>query len=116
MPLKILLACSWSLRLDGVDGKSPAPSRRADEITRRSPGCCVCGSEWRKLLLIAATKAAVGRGIKAGQLVGQLATHVGGRGGGKPDLAQAGGTDVNGIDAALAAAADQLRAVLEASV
>ena len=41
---------------------------------------------------------------KAGELVGALATMVGGKGGGRPDSAQGGGPDVGAIDDALAAA------------
>ena len=42
--------------------------------------------------------------IKAGDLVGELAKRVGGKGGGKPDSAQGGGPDIGAIDSALAAA------------
>lgn len=41
---------------------------------------------------------------KAGEIVGKLAAVVGGKGGGRPDLAQAGGTDITKVDAALALA------------
>lgn len=41
---------------------------------------------------------------KAGEIVGKLAAVVGGKGGGRPDLAQAGGTDISKVDAALALA------------
>jgi alanyl-tRNA synthetase len=43
----------------------------------------------------------VGR-VKAGELVNFLAQQVGGKGGGKPDMAMAGGTQPAGLDAALA--------------
>ena len=57
-----------------------------------------------KVSLVAATnEAARERGISANELVRALGPHVGGRGGGKDDLAQGGGTDVSGVDAALAA-------------
>jgi alanyl-tRNA synthetase len=39
--------------------------------------------------------------IKAGELVNSVAAKVGGKGGGKPDLAQAGGNDPTHLDAAL---------------
>ena len=40
--------------------------------------------------------------IKAGDVVNHVATQVGGKGGGRPDMAQAGGTDVEGLPAAMA--------------
>jgi alanyl-tRNA synthetase len=41
--------------------------------------------------------------VKAGELVNFVAQQVGGKGGGKPDMAMAGGTDPAGLPAALAA-------------
>ena len=48
------------------------------------------------------TADSVGR-VKAGELVNFVASQVGGKGGGKPDLAMAGGTDAAALPAALAA-------------
>jgi alanyl-tRNA synthetase len=45
----------------------------------------------------------VKRGVSAGALISKLAPLVGGRGGGKPDLAQAGGTDAAKLPEAIAA-------------
>jgi alanyl-tRNA synthetase len=42
--------------------------------------------------------------VNAGKLIGEIAPIVGGRGGGRPELAQAGGKDPSRIDDALAAA------------
>jgi alanyl-tRNA synthetase len=42
--------------------------------------------------------------VKSGDLVNFLAAQVGGKGGGRPDMAMAGGTDASGLDAALASA------------
>jgi alanyl-tRNA synthetase len=50
---------------------------------------------------VATTAAARDAGIKAGDLVRDLAPLVSGRGGGKPDLAQGSGSDAAGIDSAL---------------
>ncbi|MEJ3654842.1 alanine--tRNA ligase [Actinomycetes bacterium KLBMP 9759] len=58
--------------------------------------------------VVATTQAARDRGIAAGKLVPAFGPSVGGRGGGKPDLAQGGGTEPAGIPAAL----DALRAAL----
>ena len=56
-----------------------------------------------KGLVVKATKAAVERGAHAGQLVGKLAAAGGGKGGGRPDMAQAGITDAEGALGALEA-------------
>jgi alanyl-tRNA synthetase len=55
-----------------------------------------------------------GVGINAGEVVGELAAKVGGGGGGPPDFAQGGGPNVEELDAALDAAPDVLRTVLDA--
>ena len=57
-------------------------------------------------LVCSANKAAVEKGIHCGMIIKNIASHVGGSGGGRPDSAQAGGKDASGIDAALAAVAD----------
>jgi alanyl-tRNA synthetase len=44
----------------------------------------------------------VTRGVKAGDLIKAIAPLVGGRGGGRPDMAQAGGNEPAGLDQALA--------------
>ncbi len=58
--------------------------------------------------VVATTSAARDRGLAAGKLVPAFAAAIGGRGGGKPDLAQGGGTDPSGVPAAIVA----LRAAL----
>ncbi|WP_437184894.1 alanine--tRNA ligase [Planctomicrobium sp. SH668] len=63
-------------------------------------------------LLAAVTPDLVKRGIKAGDCVRDAVKLVGGGGGGRPDLAEAGGKDVTQIDAALAAGAAQYRQAL----
>ncbi|GAA3235116.1 alanine--tRNA ligase [Pseudonocardia petroleophila] len=60
--------------------------------------------------VVATTSAARDAGLAAGKLIPAFAAAVGGRGGGKPDLAQGGGTDPSGIPAAV----DALRAHLRA--
>jgi alanyl-tRNA synthetase len=65
-----------------------------------------------KVLLVAGvTPGEVGR-IKAGEVVAQAASLVGGRGGGRPDFAQAGGTDPTRLPEALAAIAPFVRSRL----
>jgi len=56
-------------------------------------------------LIVGVSKDLVGR-VQAGKIVGAIAANVGGKGGGRPDLAEAGGTDVAGLDRALAGAKD----------
>jgi alanyl-tRNA synthetase len=55
-----------------------------------------------KIVLVAGVTADLVARIKAGELVGSVAAKVGGRGGGRPDFAQAGGSDPTALDAALA--------------
>jgi len=62
-----------------------------------------------KVLLVAGVTAGeIGR-IKAGEIVGHVAAQVGGRGGGRPDFAQAGGTDASKLPEALAGVAGFVR-------
>jgi alanyl-tRNA synthetase len=59
-----------------------------------------------KVSLIAGVTADTTAKLKAGELVNFVAQQVGGKGGGRPDMAQAGGTDPSGLPAALAAVSD----------
>ena len=59
-------------------------------------------------LLAGGTDGAVAKGFSAGTIIKDIAALVGGRGGGKPAMAQAGGSDPSGIDAALDAARSAL--------
>lgn len=58
--------------------------------------------------IVAATKAAVDKGIKAGDLINVLGEYIGGRGGGKPDMAQGSGSNADGLDAGFNAVRDTL--------
>jgi alanyl-tRNA synthetase len=76
----------------------------ADQLRDRlQSGVVAIGGEkdGKALILVAATKDVVARGIKAGDLIREMAKEVGGKGGGKPDMAQAGGADPSRIAAAL---------------
>ncbi|MGE5881867.1 alanine--tRNA ligase [Klebsiella variicola] len=55
-----------------------------------------------KVSLIAGVSKDVTDRVKAGELVGMVAQQVGGKGGGRPDMSQAGGTDASALPAALA--------------
>jgi alanyl-tRNA synthetase len=59
------------------------------------------GKDGKALLLVAATPDLVARGVSAVELVREMAKEIGGSGGGKADLAQAGGNDPSRIPAAL---------------
>jgi alanyl-tRNA synthetase len=93
-------------RVDGLDGKALRALLDAVKAKRASI-CLVLGSlaEGKVGLVAAVTPDLVKRGLSAGALIGRLAPMVGGKGGGKPDLAQAGGQDAAGLDPALAAVA-----------
>jgi alanyl-tRNA synthetase len=88
-----------------VDPADPKVFRGlADQYRDRiQSGVVVLGGEkdGKALLLVAVTPDAVARGVHAGTLIRELAKEVGGSGGGKPDLAQAGGNDPSRIPAAL---------------
>jgi alanyl-tRNA synthetase len=70
-------------------------------------GVAVLGSvtEGRVTIITGVTKDLTAR-VQAGKVVGALAGMVGGKGGGRPDLAEAGGNDVGALDGALAKAAE----------
>jgi alanyl-tRNA synthetase len=65
-----------------------------------------------KVVLVAGVTPDVTSRIKAGELVGTIAAQVGGRGGGRPDFAQAGGSNPAALDAALAGVQELVRARL----
>ncbi len=56
-----------------------------------------------KVSIVAGVSKDVCERVKAGDLVNMVASHVGGKGGGRPDMAMAGGPDVAGLPAGLAA-------------
>lgn len=60
--------------------------------------------------IVGATKLAIERGVKAGDLVKVISGYVDGKGGGKPDMAQGSGANVDGLQAALNAVRDELGA------
>ena len=66
-------------------------------------------SNGRPVILVATNEAARAAGVKAGALVKLAAGVLGGGGGGKPDVAQGGGTDVSAIPAALAAVTNAVK-------
>ncbi|EHR9462693.1 alanine--tRNA ligase [Salmonella enterica subsp. enterica] len=66
-----------------------------------------------KVSLIAGVSKDVTDRVKAGELIGMVAQQVGGKGGGRPDMAQAGGTDAAALPAALASVQGWVSAKLQ---
>jgi alanyl-tRNA synthetase len=59
-------------------------------------------------VVVAVNEQAIDRGLAANDLIGVIGEHVGGRGGGKADVAQGGGSDVGGIDSGFGAVRDAI--------
>ena len=100
-------------RVDNLDGK--ALRELADQVRDRLPsGVLILGSahDGKAGLLVAVTKDLTKR-LQAGALIKQLAPMVGGGGGGRPDLAQAGGSKPELLSEALAAAPQLIAQSLE---
>lgn len=101
-------------KLEGLSGKELRSAW--DGIRDASDGqpvACVIASataDGKVSLLAGATDSAVAAGFSAGDIVKEIAELVGGRGGGKPAMAQAGGSNAAGIDVALEAAKTKLGA------
>ena len=91
-----------------VDALDKAQMRNlVDELRGKlGSGVVVLGAaaDGKVSLIVGVSKDLTGR-VQAGKIVGAIAAKVGGKGGGRPDLAEAGGSDVAGLDAALAGAA-----------
>jgi alanyl-tRNA synthetase len=93
-------------RLDGLD--PDALRAMADAVRERLRSGVVClgsATDGKVSLVSAVTKDLTGR-FHAGKLVQEVAKAVGGGGGGRPDLAQAGGKNAAGLDQALAGVYD----------
>ena len=99
-------------KIEGADAKSLRDT--LDQLKNKlgSAAIVLGTSNGDKVSLIAGvTKDQTSR-IKAGDLVNAVAVQVGGKGGGRPDMAQAGGTDPTALDAALQSVPDWIRANL----
>ena len=89
-------------RLDGADAKSlrEAVDRLKDKL---APAAVVLAAvSGKKVTLIVGVTKDLTKRIRAGDLANAVAAQVGGKGGGRPDMAQAGGTDPSGLESALA--------------
>ena len=89
-------------RLDGADPKTLRATMDQLKARLKSAVVVLAAVDGGKVQLAAGvTPDLVGK-VKAGELVAQVAGQVGGKGGGKPDFAMAGGNDPDGVDKALA--------------
>ncbi len=98
--IKVLAA-----RVDGADAKSLRAA--IDRLKQRlGSGIVVLGAEQDgKVVLAAGVTADAMERVPAGDLIKHVAAQVGGKGGGRPDFAQAGGSEPAGLDAAIAGVA-----------
>ncbi|MCK5913530.1 MAG: alanine--tRNA ligase, partial [Desulfuromusa sp.] len=101
-----------AVKIPGTDGKG---LREFSDQLRDKLGSgilvLVAAADNKVSLLVAVSKDLT-KQIKAGDLIKPLAEIVGGRGGGRPELAQAGGSDIDKIEELLQAAPEQLRQIL----
>jgi alanyl-tRNA synthetase len=88
-------------RVDGMDAKA---LREAVDTLKQKLGDCVvllaAGSEGKVALVGGVHGTALAR-VKAGEVVAHVAAQIGGKGGGRPDMAQGGGVDSPALDRAL---------------
>jgi alanyl-tRNA synthetase len=90
-----------AVKLDDVDPK--ALRDLADQLKNKlgSSALVLAAVSGDKVSLIASVSKDTMDKVKAGELVNFVATQVGGKGGGRPDMAQAGGNDPSGLVVAL---------------
>ncbi|HHM05360.1 MAG TPA: alanine--tRNA ligase [Gammaproteobacteria bacterium] len=102
--LKVLAA-----RLDGADAK--VLRETVDRLKNKLKSCAVVlgAAADGKVMLVAGVTTDVVSRVKAGDLVNHVAAQVGGRGGGRPDMAQAGGNDPAALPAALESVVEWVR-------
>lgn len=99
-------------RLDGADPKSLRDT--VDQLKNKlgSAAVVLATVSGDKVALVAGVSKDNTDKLKAGELVNMVAQQVGGKGGGRPDMAQAGGNQPDGLDAALASVPDWVRTQL----
>ncbi len=105
--IKVLAA-----KLDGVDAKSLRDT--VDQLKNKLGHAAVvlAAVDGDKVSLVAGVTKGETKRLRAGDLVNSVAQQVGGKGGGRPDLAMAGGKDPAGLDAALQAVPEWVRSHL----
>ncbi|WP_074201599.1 alanine--tRNA ligase [Sulfurivirga caldicuralii] len=92
-------------RVDGADGK--VLRELMDQLKQKLDNAVIVlgGAKDSKVALVAGVSKPLTKRFKAGELVNFVAQQVGGKGGGRPDMAQAGGSQPENLDAALASVA-----------
>jgi len=88
--------------LDGADAKTLRETVDKLKDKLKSAAIVLAAVEGGKVSLIAGVTPDASKKVKAGELVNFVAQQVGGKGGGRPDMAQAGGTDPANLPGALA--------------
>ena len=88
-------------RIEGANAKALRDMADALKTKLTNGVFLLASAEGDKVSLIAGVTGDLTQRYKAGDLMKEVAPLVGGKGGGRPDMAQGGGTDPNGIDAAL---------------
>ncbi len=99
--LKVLAA-----RLDGADAQALRETMDALKAKLKTAAIVLASVQGDKVSLIAGVTADAIQKVKAGDLVNFVAQQVGGKGGGKPEMAMAGGNDPSKLNAALGAVKD----------
>ena len=101
-----------SARIEGGDAKSLRDM--LDQLKNKlgSSAVVLAAVNEGKVSLVAGVSKDQTSRIKAGELVNAVAVQVGGKGGGRPDMAQAGGNDPAALDAALQSVPDWIRSKL----
>ena len=97
-------------KLEGVDAKGLRDTMDQVKNKLKSGVIVLAVVDGEKVQIAAGVTADLIGRFKAGELVNHVAQQVGGKGGGKPDMAMAGGTNAADIDAALASVADWVSA------
>ncbi len=96
-------------QLEGADAKTLRETLDQLKNKLKTAVIVLAGVDGGKVQLVAGVTADRTGQVKAGELVNFVAQQVGGKGGGKPDMAMAGGTDPAGLPQALASVADWVR-------
>jgi len=91
-----------AVELEGADAKALRETLDRLKAKLGSAALVLASTEGGKVSLIAGVTSGLTARLKAGDLVNFVARQVGGKGGGRPDMAQAGGTDASKLPAALA--------------